>query len=188
MEMKLETDDMVNRPVTDVEFPVHSSEDYQALRRHWAAMPRIPKLVEPGECPVILRNSGQEIRSLLRGEESAGSLMAALVTLAAGDAGAANHHQPLEDELWFSLQGEWEWTIGSVTRRVGPGAFAYAPRNTCHAFRNIGDTPAMMFTINTPAGHERGFQAAGKLLAEKAPMAEVQKAFEDHDFIFHQPL
>jgi mannose-6-phosphate isomerase-like protein (cupin superfamily) len=111
--VKLETDHMINRPVEDVKFDLSSRDDYQELRKLWTTLPKIPKLVDGSECPIILDTGGQIIRSLLKGEESAGALMVAMVTLAAGADGAPNHHQPLEDEFWFALQGEWEWTVGS---------------------------------------------------------------------------
>jgi len=184
--MKLESDDLVNQPVEDLVFDIRSQEDFQKLRRAWTTLPKIPKLVDGPACPIILESGGQVIRTLLRGEESAGALMVAYVTMAPGGGGAPNHHQPLEDEFWFCVQGEWEWKIGNLERRVGPGAFAYAPRNTTHSFRNVGDTEAAMFTVNTPAGHERGFQAAHKLLAEKAPASAIRESFKRHDFIFHE--
>jgi mannose-6-phosphate isomerase-like protein (cupin superfamily) len=186
-----ESDALVNSAVDDVPFDVNSNGDYQALRHRWTSLPRIPKFLDGAEVaasPLILSLAGQSIRLLLKGEESAGSLMVAHVTMEPGAMGAPDHHQPSEDELWFAVQGEWEWKIGNETRRVGPGAFAYAPRNTTHAFSNVGKTSATMFTINTPAGHERGFKMINKLTQSNSSGAELQQTLGHHDFVFHSPI
>ena len=182
------SDALVNQPVPDTDYDVDSTESYQRLRKLWASLPRVPKLVDAPSAPQIFSGAGQSIQLLLKGEESAGALMVAYVSMVPGAQGADDHHQPHEDELWFALQGEWEWTVGDLKKRVGPGAFAYAPRNTKHAFANVGATTAIMITINTPAGHERGFKGASKLLSEGASMDDLEAHFANHDFIFHSPL
>ena len=75
---------------------------------------------------------------------------------------------------------------GDTTR--GARAFAYAPRDTTHTFANVGDTTAIMLTVNTPAGHERGFQGVNKLNSEGASVDALQKHFANHDFLFHEAL
>ena len=45
----------------------------------------------------------------------------------------------------------------------GPELLPTRPRGTTHAFANVGDSTAIMLTVNAPAGHERGFQGVNKL-------------------------
>jgi len=180
------SDAMVNAAVDEVEFEVDSSDAYQELRRLWTSMPRVPKLIDATTAPVVLSQGGQTIHLELKGEESAGSLMVAYVMMEPGAGNVPDHHQPFEDELWFAVQGEWEWKIGTETRRAGPGAFAYAPRGTTHAFANVGSSVAIMLTINTPAGHERGFEGLERLVGEGAPAEAIQQHFANHDFVFHE--
>ena len=45
-----------------------------------------------------------------------------------------------------------------------------------------------MLTVNTPAGHERGFQGIDKLIGEGASDDVLEEHFANHDFIFHKPL
>ncbi len=180
------SDRMVNTQVDDVEFDVDSSAAYQELRQLWTVMPRIPKLIDATTAPVVLAHGGQTIHLALKGEESAGSMMVAYVVMDPGASSVPDHHQPFEDELWFAVQGEWEWKVGTETRRVGPGAFAYAPRGTTHAFANVGDSTAIMLTVNAPAGHERGFQGANELMSDGAPAEAIQQHFANHDFVFHE--
>lgn len=176
-----ENDALVNAPVKPLELEVRSSDDFQRLRREWTERPRIPKLVEAADGEVLL-DGAQMIRCLLSGDESAGSAQVSYITLEPGP-GAIDHHQPREDELWFAVEGDWEWTVGEKTMRVGKGAFAYIPRNTTHRFANVGTTTAAMFTLNTPAGHERGFRKVGQ--HESAPIPEKLAILAAHDFVFH---
>ncbi len=111
----------------------------------------------------------QNIRLLLSGEESAGRFMVSLITLMPG-VGPPRHHQPREDEMFLVVDGEVEITIGNETRRVGKGDFAYAPANTTHAFRAAGDQPAVLFTVNSPGGHERGFEFFSQAVAAGRPI------------------
>lgn len=181
----LETDARVNQPTPLLEHEVRSSADLQALRERWKDLPRIPKLVQAEECPVISQSHNQCVRLALASEESAGAVQVCYTVLLPG-VGAPVHHQPQEDELWFALEGEFVWTVGEETRTVGRGGFAYIPRNTTHAFRNPNGGPAVMFAINIPGGHERGFMAAAKMRAAGQPTEEVRAALKDYDFHFHQ--
>jgi quercetin dioxygenase-like cupin family protein len=178
-----QSDARVNTQVERLDFPIGSIGDFENLRHAWTALPRIPKIVPgPDDAEVILSNGRQVIREMLTGDESAGALQVCFVTLEPGP-GAPDHHQPTEDEMWFCIDGDWEWTVGEKTQRVGAGAFAYIPRNTTHRFRNVGTTAARMFTLNTPAGHERGFRRAGESVGD--PNIDVRGILAAHGIIFH---
>ncbi len=62
------------------------------------------------------------------------------------------HAHTLEDEIWFVLDGEIEFTIGGEKRLGGPGTFAYIPRNVPHTFRVLSST-----------AHWFGFGLGGRL-------------------------
>ena len=81
-----------------------------------------------------------------------------------GASGVPDHHQPFEDELWFAIAGRLgvEDRDGDTTRRV-PEPLPTRREGHTHAFANVGDSTAIMLTVNTPAGHERGFQGVNKL-------------------------
>ncbi len=181
----LESDARVNAPTPFLEHEIKSSADLQDLRNRWTSLPRIPKLVQGQDCPVISNSPTQCVRLALSSEESAGAVQVCYTTLLPG-VGAPVHHQPEEDELWFALEGEFVWTVGNEKQTVGKGGFAYVPRNTTHAFENATDKPAVMFAINIPGGHERGFMAAAKMRAEGDPTEQVRAALKDYDFHFHQ--
>ena len=62
------------------------------------------------------------------------------------------HVRTREDEMWFVLEGNLRVKTG---RRVFPattGAFVFVPKNKAHRFQNMGDAPARILVMTTPAG------------------------------------
>ena len=181
----LESDARVNQTVSPLEHEITSPADLHELRERWASLPRIPKLLHAQDAPIISNTANQCVRLALSSDESAGAVQVCYVVLKPG-LGAPMHHQPEEDELWFAVDGELVWTVGNETRTVRKGGFAYVPRNTTHAFENAGSEPAVMFALNIPGGHERGFMAAAAMRAAGLPTEEVRAALKNYDFFFHQ--
>ena len=68
----------------------------------------------------------------------------------------------------------------------GSRSLCLRARGTTHAFANVGDSTAIMLTVNAPAGHERGFQGANELMSDGAPAEAIQQHFANHDFVFHE--
>jgi mannose-6-phosphate isomerase-like protein (cupin superfamily) len=93
------------------------------------------------------------------GEETGGQFWA-LEGLADQHMAVPLHAHSREEEVWYVLEGEIEFTIGDDTVTVGPGAFAYIPRNTPHTFRVLSAT-ARWFGIGTPAGLDLWFFETG---------------------------
>lgn len=63
------------------------------------------------------------------------------------------HHR--EDEAFYVLEGEVAFVCGGQWLRAGAGAFVYGPREIPHGFKVIGDSPARMLLLCSPAGFER---------------------------------
>src|SRR5262249_35066226 len=155
-------DALVNTPVERVAFDVQSPNDYHRLREVWGQKTKHPKLLNLEEGKPIEAGL-QHMRMMLCGDERAGGLPVCYDILDPGTV-VPGHYQPFEDELFFVVEGEIEVTVGNETKVLRKGGFGYAPRNTTHAFRNTSSNRAAMFTLNTPAGHERGFLAAEGVL------------------------
>jgi len=62
------------------------------------------------------------------------------------------HHR--EDESFYVIEGEVAFILNGAWKRVGPGAFIYGPREIPHGFKIVGNTPARMLILSTPAGFE----------------------------------
>ena len=73
--------------------------------------------------------------------------------------GTPPHRQSLEEETFYVLEGRYTFLVGDRTIELGPGGYAFVPRETVHAFTNTGDAPARMLIMVTPGGIHEGFFA-----------------------------
>lgn len=104
------------------------------------------------------------------------------------DVGAHLHQQA--EEMFYVLEGEldllafhpagepkgdwrtWRAEDGTEVFRGGPGSFMQVPTNCPHAFFNPGDTPARMFFIVSPSGHEDYLREVAEILESGPPDPE----------------
>lgn len=76
------------------------------------------------------------------------------------------HVQPDEDELFYVLQGRMTFYLDGRIIPATPGSVIGIPRGAAHGFRVESET-ARFLVLNTPAGHERWFRAAGEPAASR---------------------
>lgn len=77
--------------------------------------------------------------------------------------GPPPHMHAREDEGFYILEGEIDFTADGKTFRAGPGAFVNMPKGTPHTFKNGTNRPARMLVVCAPAGIEHFFiEADGK--------------------------
>jgi quercetin dioxygenase-like cupin family protein len=81
------------------------------------------------------------------------------------------HHN--EDETFHVLEGQVEFQIGSETIQAIAGTTIYLPRDTPHAFTIVGEAPAKMLIMLTPAGLEKYFEELSQLSSDKPPNMET---------------
>lgn len=83
------------------------------------------------------------------------------------------HHR--EDESFYVVEGEFEFSRDGETFEVGPGSLVYVPRGSLHAFRNVGEGKGRLLLGQTPGGlHERFFEEVGEEAMDRAtPPAAV---------------
>jgi mannose-6-phosphate isomerase-like protein (cupin superfamily) len=73
------------------------------------------------------------------------------------------HVQHREDEFFYVLGGEYEFSIGEDVFRVGAASLLYIPKGTLHAHRNAGEGVGRMLVNQTPGGlYQRYFDGVGK--------------------------
>ncbi len=102
------------------------------------------------------------------GDETGGAY-SLFETCTAPHLGTPPHLHHYEDESFYILEGTYGFQIGDEQVVLGPGGYAFAPRGTPHAYRNIGETPARMLIMETPGGiHERFFTEVGDLVTDPA--------------------
>ena len=84
-------------------------------------------------------------------EESGGQWGAIVVTGAPGYAPVRHIHRR-EDESFYVLEGELQFTAGDQTFQAGPGTFVYAPMGVPHGFVVVSEVRAKWLLIHGPTG------------------------------------
>ena len=111
----------------------------------------------PGEGTTIEGPAGGPLTFKARGELTNGSLTAIENTIAPGD-GPPLHKHANEDEAFYILEGQLRFRIDDELHPAPAGSFVFVPRGSAHCFQNIGDTPARILVLFTPAGMEGFFE------------------------------
>jgi mannose-6-phosphate isomerase-like protein (cupin superfamily) len=75
--------------------------------------------------------------------------------------GPPPHVHTREDEAFYILDGQLEFTAGEQTVLAGAGDFVYLPRGEMHRFTNPGIFPARALMLLSPGGFEGFFRDAG---------------------------
>ncbi|MCZ6510323.1 MAG: cupin domain-containing protein [Alphaproteobacteria bacterium] len=156
----------------------HDAPDGTALQ------PRITTFEEAEE----IRPFGTPARIMLRTEETGGAFSALLLMHGPGE-GPPPHSHSGQAEYFFVVEGTYEMTIAGETRIIGPGTIVFAPANTSHTFKNIGDTTAKMLDWSLPGGQDHYFQEIdemGKGGAGFGPemMERLEETNRRHDVTF----
>jgi quercetin dioxygenase-like cupin family protein len=110
---------------------------------------------------------GGALRLALHGDRTGGRLLTFEVEVGPGE-GPPHHTHDTQDEAWRVLEGRLRFRLGDDVQEAETGAWVFVPRGTAHCFQNIGDTPARLLTIFTPAGMEPFFEAFANVAREDA--------------------
>jgi quercetin dioxygenase-like cupin family protein len=111
----------------------------------------------------------------LTAAESGGELTVIEDVIAPG-AGPPLHVHDRENETYYVLEGEFEFTCGDDVVRGGPGTFVHAPRRIPHRYCNVGSRPGRMLFGFTPAGIEAFFTELGSQKELNPPlMTEIAR-------------
>ena len=129
------------------------------LRSRWELIEAKPVFIARREEGVDASWGGLDIRTLLRGEESAGRFSVHDIVVAPGAALPA-HYQA--DAYTYVLVGggKLQLQVGNVIDEVTENDFAFIPPRTRFGFRNVSNTPVSFIVIYSPAGAERAFDDA----------------------------
>jgi quercetin dioxygenase-like cupin family protein len=75
--------------------------------------------------------------------------------------GPPPHVHSHEDETFYVLAGEFEFTVAGQTQRLRTGQSLVAPRHIPHTFRNVGASMGRMMAVVAPAGFEKFLMEIG---------------------------
>ena len=107
---------------------------------------------------------GDRYRFLITGEQTGGAY-------AMFDFHVPPHHGPpphvhhREDEFFYVLEGEFEFSVAGKVHRLGAGQTILGKRDIPHSFKCVSDTAGRMICTVCPAGLENFFDEVGTLLA-----------------------
>src|SRR3712207_6312799 len=87
-------------------------------------------------------------------------------TAEGGFAGPRPHLHRRHEELFYVLEGEFDFFVGDRVVRLGPGSFVNVPPGVVHGFRNPGLAPARWLGIYSPGGLDRNFEEVMALAVE----------------------
>ena len=105
-------------------------------------------MVSPKE---IIRVGQIEIRFLLDGDDTAGSLVMFELIVPPGARVPAPHYHECVDEAAYGLEGILDLTVDGVRLEIGPGDRGFIPRGSVHNFINTGLMPSRTLFVLTPA-------------------------------------
>jgi quercetin dioxygenase-like cupin family protein len=115
---------------------------------------------------------------LVSGAQTAGRYC--LIDMLIPPGGGPPPHRHDFEEMFTILDGTITLTFRDETRLAGAGSTVNIPANAPHAFKNLGDKPAHLLCMCTPAGQEVFFQSVGDPLASRtaAPptLTEAERA------------
>jgi quercetin dioxygenase-like cupin family protein len=93
-----------------------------------------------------------EIRFLLTGDDSSGSVSLFEVLVPLGQKLAAPAHKnDAYEEILYGIEGVLTWTVDGTPIEVGPGQALCIPRGAVHRFDNLGSTDAKQLAVISPA-------------------------------------
>ena len=120
--------------------------------------------VAPGEGATIQGPVGGALNFKVRGEQTDGSLTALENVIPPGE-GPPLHVHANEDEFWYLIEGDLRFKLGEEMHHAPQGSFVFVPKGTPHNFQNVGDRPARILVMFTPAGMEAFFDRFSQLAA-----------------------
>ena len=91
-----------------------------------------------------------DIRFLVEGERTGGSVAVFEFGVPAGARVPAAHSHDGYEETLYGLEGVLTWTVDGTSTAVGPGEVLHIPRGVVHRFENTGDVDARSLAVVTP--------------------------------------
>jgi quercetin dioxygenase-like cupin family protein len=126
------------------------------LKPEWQADELAPPRAQPKEYWVL----GNHVRILLGSKATGGQFSVVEGTSAPGTF-VPPHLHLRQDEMFYVLEGTYEFELEGRNVAAPAGTFVHVPRGTMHGFANRSDRPARIANYHTPGGFEDFFIEAG---------------------------
>jgi len=114
-------------------------------------------IVQPAGGGEYVNVIGNPIRIVVRSRDTGGAF-AVIESTDASQQGPPPHIHHSEEETFHVLEGEYEFTVGGQTHRVGKGATLVGPRDVAHAYKCVSEQGGRLLVFISPGGFERFFE------------------------------
>jgi quercetin dioxygenase-like cupin family protein len=94
--------------------------------------------------------------------------------------GTPLHVHPLQDEIFYVLDGAYYFQVGEDKFHLSTGESIFLPRNVPHAWTQVSEKGKMTVTFQ-PAGKLEEFFVTMQALDHEPTKQELAKIFNDHD-------
>ncbi|QDV36970.1 cupin domain-containing protein [Tautonia plasticadhaerens] len=101
------------------------------------------------------------------GGEETGGAFALVEAIFPPGGGPPPHIHRREDEAFYVLEGELAFHVDGRDIAAGAGSWVTLAKGSLHHFKNVGDRPARMLIVVTPAGLERYFLEVGRAASDE---------------------
>lgn len=145
--------------------------------------------VAPGEGEMVSLR-GTKVVFKASGERASGGPTIVEFIAAPGFSTGDHVHSKVE-EIFYVVDGEFDFRAGEWTGRAGPGSVVRVPPGTAHGFANPGSAPATLLLTISPAGvHEEYFRELAAILAKPGPpdAAVIADLRQRYDTVQVSPL
>ena len=94
--------------------------------------------------------------------------------------GTPLHVHPLQDEIFYVLEGSYFFKVGDDKFHLSAGESTFLPRNVPHGWTQVSEKGKLTVTLQ-PAGKLEEFFVTMQALDHEPTAAEVAKIFADHE-------
>jgi mannose-6-phosphate isomerase-like protein (cupin superfamily) len=161
----------------------------QSIQKLLATAPKYGLQIHPEHAfpnpspPAVPRRAywalGHRVEFALLSDQTDGHFSVFALTTPPGH-GAPPHAHRAEDEVFYVLDGTFQFLLGDRRETHGAGTTVLVPRGTTHSFTNVGQRPARILSIHTPGGFERFFIDAGEPCSSAdAPQPPLRPSMSD---------
>ena len=127
-----------------------------------------PRVIGPNDGPSVVLNETMFVYKL-ESADTDGKLAFIEVTVPPRTL-VKPHQHANEDEVSLILSGTVGARVGDETiESIAAGSYLLKPRDVPHALWNVGDEPARLVEVLSPAGLEPYFREVGPILREHGP-------------------
>jgi mannose-6-phosphate isomerase-like protein (cupin superfamily) len=136
--------------------------------------------IDAGDCPVgDARWVLGETVTIKQTAASTGGKFTVVELRSPPGGGPPPHIHRGQDEMFYVLEGTYEFLIGEKKETLGAGATVFVPRGTKHTYRNVGTGVGRLFDMHTPGGFEAFFEEAGVPAPDGASRAPASDKLPD---------